>query len=353
MASKTYNGTTTIDNIPFTGVGLLAGDAVSLGGTGNYTNKNAGANKTYTVDNMALLGADAANYLLAGGPSLLRNDGLITPKAVVVSGINASNKIYDGTTSADVNLTNLVFEGLISGDDLTAADTIGVFSDKNVGSNKTVNLVGTTYSGADAANYTISSQLSAAADITPKPLFLLGNTGVNKSFDGTADIVGGPAYGNLSGVINGEQVMLDGNAVYDSSIAGNRIVISGSLVLVGIDAANYSLAWSNGSGVISAKVSEQNAIASVTLPPNVPQPALPNPTNAPAIIAFEINENSFDGSSKSGSKAKSKVDGSDDNGNSDNSDEDCSPEKSTSGGDSSGASEPCGARLTPLISYNM
>ena len=52
-----------------------------------------------TVAGLTIGGADAGNYTLTQ-PTTTAN---ITAKALTVSGVTASNKVYDGTTTATLN----------------------------------------------------------------------------------------------------------------------------------------------------------------------------------------------------------------------------------------------------------
>ena len=110
----------------------------------------------------------------------------ITAKPVAVTGITASNKVYDGLTEATVDVSGIdeTGIGILAGDTGTVTiSAIGEFSDKNVGEGKTVTLTsGTT--GADASNYAFTHQTSTAADITAKPVTVTGITASNKVYDG-------------------------------------------------------------------------------------------------------------------------------------------------------------------------
>ena len=55
----------------------------------------------------------------------------------MISGITASDKIYDSTRTADIDTSGA--SGWITGDTLTVSAS-GLFSDKNVGTGKTVNI---------------------------------------------------------------------------------------------------------------------------------------------------------------------------------------------------------------------
>ena len=92
----------------------------------------------------------------------------ITQKEVTVSGITASNKTYDGNTSATLDCTGATITGKVGSDDLTVTAT-GTFADANVGSGKTVTISDITLGGSSAANYTLAAsgnQTSTTADIT-------------------------------------------------------------------------------------------------------------------------------------------------------------------------------------------
>ncbi|WP_163364873.1 YDG domain-containing protein, partial [Escherichia coli] len=71
---------------------------------------------------------------------------------------------------------------VVAGDNLTVATSTGNFSDKNVGTGKTVNITGLTLGGTDAGNYTLaSSTASTTANITAAQLgAITGITAANK-----------------------------------------------------------------------------------------------------------------------------------------------------------------------------
>src|SRR6185369_17033603 len=85
------------------------------------------------------------------------------------------NRVYDGTTSATVTLS----DNRVAGDSLSDSYITATFANKNVGSAKTVSV-----SGTDAGNYTFNTTASTTADITARAL-TVSATGVNKVYDGT------------------------------------------------------------------------------------------------------------------------------------------------------------------------
>jgi len=90
----------------------------------------------------------------------------VNPKPVTITGLSASSKTYDGTTTATVTGT-AVINGLVGGDTVTVKAGTASFTDASVGNNKTVIFSGWSLTGADAAHYTLSGQpASVTADIT-------------------------------------------------------------------------------------------------------------------------------------------------------------------------------------------
>jgi hypothetical protein len=149
-------------------------DAVSVSGLGEFSSRHAGNSLSYTINNLALSGADAGNYHLNGANSFTGSNGSITPAAISsITGLTAQNKTYDGTTAASLVTTGAVFNGSVTGDTLTVATSTGAFADPNTGTGKTVSISGLSLGGTDAGNYSLSStSASTTADITARALTL-------------------------------------------------------------------------------------------------------------------------------------------------------------------------------------
>src|SRR5207248_25706 len=152
-ANKVYDRTTTATITSCTLAGVIAGDTVtcSAGGPNTFNTKNVGTGKTVTATGISLSGVDAGNYTVNGSATTTAD---ITAKTVTVSGVTADDKVYDATTAAAVNISGATLSGVIAPDVVNpdASGATGVFSDKNVGTAKTVTITGVTISGADAAN---------------------------------------------------------------------------------------------------------------------------------------------------------------------------------------------------------
>lgn len=101
----------------------------------------------------------------------------ITSKALTVSGVVASNKVYDGTTTATITAT---LQGVVNGDSVQLTPPAADFDTKDAGTGKAVTIAAGgsfTISGADAENYTLTQPTvsNLTADITPATLTAPGN----------------------------------------------------------------------------------------------------------------------------------------------------------------------------------
>ena len=132
-----------------------------------------------------------------------------------MTGITASNKVYDGTTSATLNTSSAALAGSIASGDHVTLETggaSGAFADSNAGTGKTVTVSSLTLSGADAGNYTLT-QPTTTADITPasSAIAVISSanpslTGSNVIFTATVSVLppgGGTVGGTVQFVVDG------------------------------------------------------------------------------------------------------------------------------------------------------
>ena len=111
-------------------------------------------------------------------------------RPVTITGIKAKDKIYDGTTKAVFDYSQVGFEGKLDGDTLTV-DIQGYFADKNVGENKKVTIAGMILGGESMSNYKFGegSLPTLTADIISKELTITDVTVEDKAYDGTTEAV--------------------------------------------------------------------------------------------------------------------------------------------------------------------
>jgi hypothetical protein len=243
--NKEYDGTTavTLNTGTVALVGIVSGDTVSLNTTaaGVFTDKAVGTGKTVTVSGLTIGGADAGNYSLSQ-PTTTAN---ITSKAITVTGITANNKQYDGTITATLNTGSGTLVGVISGDTVSLTGFgIGVFTDKTVGTGKTVNVSGLTAGGTDGANYALTQPMPAA-NITVKTLAVSGITSNDKPYDGTAVATLNIGNAALEGLVLGDTVTLNATSAVglfvDINVGSGKTVTISGLTIGGTDVANYTL----------------------------------------------------------------------------------------------------------------
>ncbi|WP_237132312.1 YDG domain-containing protein [Pseudohongiella sp. O18] len=256
ISNRAYDGTI---NVSFTGdaavSGALDGDDLSIDSSGftlNFLDKNVGTDKKVRIGGVALSGADAANYD-ATDAGLVAS---ITPRLLDLLDVNVADKIYDRTTSATV--TGGRITGILTGDSLSllVSERFGIFSDKNVGQNKTVTIAGFSLTGSSAGNYALNP-LTLNASITPHTLNITGLNG-DKTYDGQASTT--LRHNGLDSAFVGDDVSLDGSAVSaafaDKHAGANKnLSLTGSFTLQGNDASNYLL---NQPGALTGTISKRN-----------------------------------------------------------------------------------------------
>ena len=201
-ANKVYDGTTTATTT-LTFTGLVGSETLGQTVGSTFNNKNVGTGKTVTVNSITLAngsnGGLAANYSISPGQTTTAN---VTAKALTVSGITASNKTYDANTTATLNTGSVTYTGKIGGDDFNGTYT-GAFSDKNVGTGKTVTIT-PSYTGADVGNYSVTDHATITANITAKALSVSGITASDKTYDGNDVATLNTGAVLYSGLINGD-----------------------------------------------------------------------------------------------------------------------------------------------------
>ena len=249
--------------------------------TGNLSGSGGTATASCIVSTLSATGSPHSLTAVYGGDANFNGSTssvlsqTVNPKALTVNGVAANTKTYDATNSATLNTAGASLAGVVGGDSVTlnTASASGTFSDKSVGTNKTVTVSGLTISGTSAGNYTLT-QPTATADITAKALTITGLTASNKTYDGTtsATLTGtaalqspeSPASGTTSDgkPYIGDVISLSGTPVgtFATKDVGNGISVSVTgLSLSGTEGGNYSLS----ALALSANIGQATVTASV------------------------------------------------------------------------------------------
>ena len=229
--------------------------------TGQFNNANAGNNKAVTVTYSLADGNGgglASNYSLASSSTTAN----ISPLSLSISAPSASNKTYDGLTTATVSAGSL--SGLVGSQTLNVSAT-GTFDTKNVGTGKSVNVAYTLSDGSNgglASNYALASG-STTADVTAATLSITAPTATNKTYDGNNNIT--VSAGTLSGFVGSETVTTTATGTTSDGNAGTGKYVTVVYNLAdgtnGGLASNYALANGAASVDISRKVLSMSSIS--------------------------------------------------------------------------------------------
>jgi hypothetical protein len=218
--------------------GMLGTTATPSSPVGSYpfTLGSLGAGGNYTL------------VLAANPPSFA-----VTPRQLAITGITATNKMYDGTTTAALNgLSAAVLMGVLPGDNVTlsTAGASGSFASKNVGTGVIVTVSGLTLGGAQAANYTVTAT-TTTANIAPALLTVtaVANT---KVYDGTTSAAALPTI--TSGKLLGTDTAEFSEAYPGKNVGTALKLIPEGVVNDGNGGHNYTVTFSSVSlGKIAAR----------------------------------------------------------------------------------------------------
>ena len=231
-------------------VGTVSGkvgvEEVTVSGTGTFASATVGTHDVSLV--YSLSGADAGSYS-APANETVSNGGVISVLGLTQSGASAANKMYDGTTGATISGGSL--SGVVGADTVSVSSS-GVFSDKNVGSGKTVTLALT---GSDASNYTISNGGTTTANITAKTANITGTTASNKTYDAaTSASLSSNGTITAGDIESGDTLTIaSASGVFADKNVGSGKTVSVSYTLGGADAGNYVASGNAVTADITAK----------------------------------------------------------------------------------------------------
>jgi hypothetical protein len=213
-----------------TGVTLSTNDTLST--SGNY---KAG---TYNLTPSAAVGSGVANYAIAYSTDT--NGLVVSQKALTVSGVSGTNKIYNGSTSDPLTGTPSL-SGLVGGDAVTLGGTgVGTLASANAGP-EAVTISGYSVSGGDASNYAFSQPTAASVTI---------------SADGTSTAVTSSGSGEsvtlTANVTTTNNVTPTGTVAFVDSTTGLPLASNSTVTLSNGVAALTTSELSTGSHVITA-----------------------------------------------------------------------------------------------------
>ena len=173
----------------------------------------------------------------------------VLPKDVTII-FNAKDKTYDGNTKAERD-GEFIRDGFVDGDVVRIfdADVTYAFSDKNVGTDKTVTANGELVTvGDDVDNYNFTFADTAEADITPLAISI-GFTANNKVYDGNTDATRDKLV--MDEVLDGDDVQFVDTGIeynFDTKNVGEDKTVTANgydaeKMLSGDDLQNYDITF--------------------------------------------------------------------------------------------------------------
>ncbi|KAF3998148.1 YDG domain-containing protein [Glaciimonas immobilis] len=274
--TKTYNGVTTgtLSASNYLISGFIGNESAQINQSAliNYSGTNVG-NQTITATLMSSdytpNGALLTNYVL---PATAFGAARIAPASIFVTGVLATDKVYNTTTANALNTARALLNGVVASDVanivLVDGSAIGIFSNANVGSNLAVRPAGFSISGSALGNYVLQPITGLTANITAAPLHVTGVSANNKPYDNTSAATLNDASAILSGVLSGtagpDNVTLTTTGVsgaFGSVNVGQQLTVSASgFSLSGAQAGNYVLSQPTG---LAADITPAPIIATI------------------------------------------------------------------------------------------
>lgn len=204
--SQTFNIVKTLAQIFFSTLNHIY-DATGKSATVTTTPSGLSVLLTYGNDATTTLPVDVGSYLVEATINDTNYSGnasstlIISPATLSVSGITASDKVYDGTTAATISTTSASLIGLTATDTpsvtLDLSGAVGNFNNADVGSGKMVTITGAILSGARAFNYILDS-ITTTASITAVPVPVPPPSGGGGGGGGNGPIAGSLTNGGGS-----------------------------------------------------------------------------------------------------------------------------------------------------------
>jgi autotransporter-associated beta strand protein len=289
------SGATTVYGATVTLTAVAHGSGATPTGTITFYD-GANAMATVAVDGTGTAVLAVTDLLVATSPhsvkAVYNGDATYAPStssavtqtvtAITLTGVTGSSKQYDQTTTAPLNLTNLI--GVLPIDTnlvQLATNFTATYSDKNAGTNKSVSASGITLQGAAAGNYSIASTANAFGNISAKPLTVTNVTASAKVYDGTLSATVNASAAGITGsstnvIYAGDDATL--NTAAATGAFTNANVGTGQRVLFtvpmnGVDAGNY---WATGS--TTANITKGTSALGLA--------SSANPANAGASVSF-------------------------------------------------------------------
>ena len=248
---KVYDGTIAATMTSWTIDGIINGDLVSItSGGAVFDTKHVGAAKTVSATGFSLGGVNAANYSLSYSTSV----ATVSPRPLTVTAAVCS-KTYDGTVTCSS-------EPAVRSGDLAPGDTATmrqVFSNRNVGTSKTLTPAVSIVDGNDGKNYSLTLVPVTGGAIARRDITVTAVTDT-KVYDG------GSASSLVPVITTGTLGFADSaiwtQAFSSGSVGTGKVLTPAGSITDGNGGNNYNLVLTPvANGVITPKPLTVNGIA--------------------------------------------------------------------------------------------
>lgn len=202
--SKVYDKTA-LTKDSYTNSDLVAGDSIeSVTITGSQTDAGESANVPSEAVIKNVNGEDVtASYDITYENGTLE----VSKKPVTISGISVIDKIYDGTTDAELDYSDIDWSacGMVDGDELSVTAK-GTYEDTSVGEDKSVTITDITIGGTSVDNYILADdghQTRTTAKIMKKSVTVTAlkqTVAVNGEIENSVDMA------ELTGAVEGHKL---------------------------------------------------------------------------------------------------------------------------------------------------
>ena len=208
---------------------------------------------TYTV--MVKVPDNNANYRGQATAKLI-----IEPKEVELTGLAVKEKIYDGTTAAELDETGAALSGVLPVDEALVNFNVisAAFNSENV-TEANVVTIEAQLEGSHKNNYKLKAPAPIAAAITPREVSI-AVTAKDKVYDGTIDAEVTAAYAENSGMLDADVPFVTlkaENGTFTDKNAGENKVVTCTVTMVNngsfTTASNYTLKYADAAASISPK----------------------------------------------------------------------------------------------------
>ncbi len=238
--------TTTLVSSPLStgayGTSVIFTATVTSGATGTVTFKDgatvlgtstlSSSTATFTIGTLAM--GDHSVTATYGGDATFTTSVSTTfaysvmAKSLTITGVTASNKVYDGNASATLT-GGFISSGVVGSETVTIIPGTGTFASPGAGT-WAVTATGYFLGGANAGNYTLSGQPSVPnATIAPRPIQLIGA----RTYNGT--LTAGAL--SIANNIDGASLTLTGSAELAGKNVGGQAVILNTPVAARVQSA--------------------------------------------------------------------------------------------------------------------